>query len=116
MQKWRPTWPAVLRHGVEIASGLAHLHAAGVVHRDLKPGNVLLGAQWEAQLADFGLCARVKDLEESLQASIYSTEDAEGKITAERWIKKSRGKPSGGFQKQHMVGLMDVGIRRYPMI
>ena len=105
MQKWRPTWPAVLRHGVEIASGLAHLHAAGVVHRDLKPGNVLLGAKWEAQLADFGLSARGKVLEESQQASIYSTEDAEGKLTAERWIKKSRGKPSGGFQKQHMVGL-----------
>ncbi len=39
----------------QLASAVAHLHGAGVVHRDLKPDNVLLTAQNEVKLCDFGL-------------------------------------------------------------
>jgi len=38
----------------EVADGLAHAHRAGVVHRDIKPGNILL-AGGHATLADFGI-------------------------------------------------------------
>jgi eukaryotic-like serine/threonine-protein kinase len=44
----------VLRYGAEIASGLARAHRAGVVHRDLKPGNTML-TKSGAKLMDFGL-------------------------------------------------------------
>ncbi len=45
----------VVRITAQIASALDCAHRAGIVHRDLKPGNILLDAQGNAYLADFGL-------------------------------------------------------------
>lgn len=39
-----------------------------------------------------------------LSAAIYSTEDAEGKQVVARFISGGGVAPSGGFQKQHMIG------------
>ena len=106
-QGWTPTWQAVLRLAREVGEGMAFLHARGVVHRDVKPSNVLLDGNWSAKIGDFGLAERESDLRESLQHAIYSTEDAEGKARlAGKWIAGERGAPSGGFQKEHMVGSM----------
>ena len=44
----------VLRHGVDICEGLEKAHRTGVVHRDLKPGNIML-TKSGAKLMDFGL-------------------------------------------------------------
>ncbi|MEU1290616.1 protein kinase [Kitasatospora sp. NPDC005856] len=55
-----PTFAEAGRYLVQIAEALAHLHAAGWVHGDLKPGNVLLMADGTVRLADFGLTTQIE--------------------------------------------------------
>ncbi|MGA5495757.1 serine/threonine-protein kinase [Streptomyces cinereoruber] len=52
--------PDAVRILCGVAAGLAHMHGAGWVHGDLKPANVLLGADGAVWLADFGLATELE--------------------------------------------------------
>jgi Tol biopolymer transport system component len=49
----------VLKYGIEICEGLEKAHKSGVVHRDLKPGNIML-TKSGAKLMDFGLAKAIE--------------------------------------------------------
>lgn len=51
----------------QVASALAVAHASGVVHRDIKPGNIMLVGQGQAKIMDFGI-ARMKSSEVRTQS------------------------------------------------
>jgi class 3 adenylate cyclase/tetratricopeptide (TPR) repeat protein len=51
----RPAWPEATRIAAAVADALAHVHAQLVVHRDVKPANIILTAGHAPVLVDFGL-------------------------------------------------------------
>ncbi|CAE7233355.1 Cdk20 [Symbiodinium natans] len=71
-----------------LLAGLAHLHGSGVVHRDLKPPNILVdGVSGQLKLADFGSARFVPGTPETPEASASSGDGLMTRDVCTRWYK-----------------------------
>jgi Tol biopolymer transport system component len=85
LRKGPLTLEQVFRHGAEISDGLERAHSGGQVHRDLKPGNIML-TKAGAKLMDFGLAKTVAPVPQSSSELTQTFATRSHPLTAEGTI------------------------------
>ena len=75
-------WPLILDWMTQAADGLGYAHHRGLVHRDVKPANILLDSQGNLCMTDFGLVALHQEIDDSGHAVDLSELKRSASLTA----------------------------------
>lgn len=87
-QEPRPDWRACVQLFIELGAGLAVAHGQGLVHRDFKPGNAIIGADGRSRVLDFGLARQADDIE-TLERDDRSPTDVHEPISSDVSLTKT---------------------------
>ncbi|GAO15538.1 hypothetical protein UVI_02020520 [Ustilaginoidea virens] len=103
------TEPEVRFYSVQIAGAIKYMHGKGIIHRDLKMGNIFLDSQMNAKIGDFGLAALVvtgRDMQTIRRTTLCGTPNY---IAPEIVEKGKKG-------HDHMVDIWSLGIIVFAML
>ncbi|KAI2640437.1 kinase-like protein [Hypomontagnella submonticulosa] len=103
------TEPEVRFYSVQIAGAIKYMHAKGIIHRDLKMGNIFLDKDMNAKIGDFGLAALLvtgKDMQTIRRTTLCGTPNY---IAPEILEKGKKG-------HDHMVDIWSLGIIMFAML
>ena len=73
IQGGRLPFPEVIHIGLSVAKGLAHAHHKGIVHRDIKPGNIMIAGDGTVKILDFGLATIIGQSQKSERVNLLGT-------------------------------------------
>ncbi|EGX90552.1 Serine/threonine-protein kinase [Cordyceps militaris CM01] len=102
------TEPEVRFYSVQIAGAIKYMHSKGIIHRDLKMGNIFLDAHMNAKIGDFGLAALLvtgRDMHTIRRTTLCGTPNY---IAPEILEKGKKG-------HDHMVDIWSLGIIMFAM-
>src|SRR6185295_11793442 len=93
--------------GRQVARGLRHAHQNGLIHRDIKPQNILITPEGQAKICDFGLATEVKS-HDALHG-----EDEENVHTTPAYAspEQCRAEPL-----DHRTDMYSLGVTMYEML
>ncbi|KAI0486426.1 Pkinase-domain-containing protein [Xylaria cf. heliscus] len=103
------TEPEVRFYSIQIAGAIKYMHAKGIIHRDLKMGNIFLDRYMNAKIGDFGLAALLvtgKDMQTIRRTTLCGTPNY---IAPEILEKGKKG-------HDHMVDIWSLGIIMFAML
>ena len=81
----QPFEQAVARVGLQAAQALAYAHSCGVLHRDVKPGNVIVSDEGKVFVLDFGIAARLSSTPAHLTGHTDNTGGTPAYKSPEQW-------------------------------